>query len=108
MAKALKVCSRAGCPNLTRAGLCTACRPAADQARGRRQARGYNRAHELERERWRPAVEAGRIDCRAPTCVMPDRRIRAGQAWDLGHTDDRKTWRGPEHAPCNRGWRRNQ
>ena len=106
MAKALKVCSRAGCPNLTSTGRCTNCRTQADQARGRRQARGYDRAHERERERWRPAVEAGQVDCRAPTCVMPERRIHPGQPWDLDHRDDRRGYRGPAHAPCNRGWRR--
>jgi hypothetical protein len=110
---ALKVCSCTGCPahpgscpELTTTRRCPACTTTADRARGSRQDRGYDAAHTRERERWRPHVERGDVDCAAPTCVMPERRIQPGQPWDLGHTDDRSTWRGPEHAACNRGWRR--
>ncbi|GLZ62863.1 hypothetical protein Misp05_64390 [Micromonospora sp. NBRC 107095] len=106
MPRAMRVCSQPGCPVLTNSGRCDQHRREADQARGSRQQRGYDKAHERERARWRPNVERGEVDCAAPTCVMGTRRIMPGQAWDLGHTDDRTTWRGPEHAPCNRGWRR--
>lgn len=106
MPRALRVCPRPGCPELTTGGPCVTHQREADRRRGSRQQRGYDRAHERERERWRPRVERGEVDCAAPTCVMPIRRILPGQPWDLGHTDDRSTWRGPEHAACNRGWRR--
>lgn len=113
MPRALKVCSCIGCPahggscpELVETGRCPPCSAAADKRRGSRQQRGYDRQHERERERWQPAVELGQVDCAAPTCVMPIRRILLGQAWDLGHTEDRTTWRGPEHMQCNRGWRR--
>lgn len=106
MSRALKVCSQPGCPNLTDRRHCTAHAREHEQQRGSRQQRGYDRAHERERQRWRQRVELGQVDCAAPTCVMPTRRILPGQRWDLGHTDDRSTWRGPEHASCNRGWRR--
>lgn len=64
--------------------------------------RGYGPEHRAERERWRPDVEAGQVTCHATTCLEPDRLIRPGQAWDLGHTTDRSGWTGPEHRRCNR------
>lgn len=61
--------------------------------------RGYGRSHRLERERWRPLVEAGECDCwRCGAWIDPT------QPWDLGHDDDDRTqYRGPEHIRCNRG-----
>lgn len=60
--------------------------------------RGYGAAHQAERERWRPHVEAGRVVCwRCGQIIAP------GQPWDLGHDDrDRARYRGPEHPRCNR------
>ena len=60
-------------------------------------ARGYDRKHEAERARWVPKVDAGLVDC--ARCNQP---IQPGRPWDLGHTDDRKGWTGPEHRHCNR------
>ena len=115
MAPALKVCSCTGCaahpgscPDLVATGRCQPCGRVADRARGTRQQRGYDAAHDRERERRRPQVERGEVDCHAPTCVMPERRIQRGQDWDLDHTDDRRSYRGPAHAACNRGWRRDR
>jgi hypothetical protein len=59
--------------------------------------RGYGAEHRKLREAWRPVVEAGGTTC--PRCR---RKIRPGQAWDLGHAADRATYNGPEHASCNR------
>ena len=59
--------------------------------------RGYGLAHKKERARWKPKVNAGLVDCFR--CHQP---IEAGRAWDLGHTDDRTAWTGPEHVVCNR------
>ncbi len=59
--------------------------------------RGYDAGHQAERERLRPEVEAGLHDCaRCRGWIEP------GTPWDLGHTDDRTGWTGPEHASCNR------
>lgn len=69
---------------------------------GSTTARGYGPEHQAERERWRPDVEAGRVSCHAATCLEPDRLIRPGRPWDLGHTPDRRNWTGPEHRRCNR------
>lgn len=59
--------------------------------------RGYTAAHDRERARWAPKVDAGLVDC--ARCAQ---LIEPGRPWDLGHTDDRTGWSGPEHAACNR------
>lgn len=66
-------------------------------------ARGYGTAHQRERARWERIIAAGGVMCarQGPRCV--GKPIQPGQAWDLGHTDDRTAWTGPECVPCNRG-----
>lgn len=68
-------------------------------ARGTRQARGYDAAHDRLRRRWAPRVARGVVDC-----WRCGERITPGQPWDVGHDDvDRAITRGPEHADrCNR------
>lgn len=64
--------------------------------------RGYGAKHQAERRRWEPIVAAGRAVCCRPICLRPDRRIHPDEPWDLGHSDDRTRWTGPEHRGCNR------
>lgn len=71
--------------------------------------RGYGAEHQAERERWQHQLDAGqtvRCACNRPDCPYHDGRcpvmITAETAWDLGHTDDRTGWTGPECRPCNR------
>jgi hypothetical protein len=75
-------------------------------------AQGYGAPHQQERARWARYQQAGgdeepdgqrrgRLLCRADQCVMPDRWIERGEAWDLGH-DRARRHRGPEHVRCNR------
>lgn len=59
--------------------------------------RGYGTQHEKLRARWAPRVAAGVVPC--ARCGM---RIPPGAAWDLDHDDDRRGYRGPAHASCNR------
>jgi hypothetical protein len=59
--------------------------------------RGYGRAHEAQRRAWAPRVARGET-----TCAKCHAAILPSQAWDMGHTDDRTAWTGPEHASCNR------
>jgi hypothetical protein len=62
----------------------------------------YGREHRALRRQWSPKVEAGGVLCHAVYCVNPGgREIRPGTAWHLGHTRDRTSWTGPEHALCN-------
>lgn len=94
--RALKVCSEPSCPELTDQRRCPDHASAYEQRRGSRQARGYGRAHELERERWRPKVERCEVNCaRCQMLILPS------QAWALDHTDDRTGYLGPSHAACN-------
>lgn len=70
--------------------------------------RGYGKRHRELRKQWEPYVEAGRVDCSAPLCMVErdggTRRIARGAAWDLGHDEtDRRKYAGPQHAECNRG-----
>ena len=62
------------------------------------RARGYDRAHDEERKRWAPKVDAGLVDCRR--CDEP---LEPGRPWDLGHPDqDCPKPKAPEHLVCNR------
>lgn len=66
--------------------------------RGSSTQRGYGAAHRAMRRQWQDTLDAGHT----VTCARCGKRIYAGEAWDLGHTDDRKAWTGPEHPRCNR------
>ena len=60
-------------------------------------ARGYGWLHQRTRAAWAPLVAAGQVCC--ARCGHP---IVPGQPWDLGHTEDRTGYTGPEHRSCNR------
>ena len=60
-------------------------------------ARGYNAAHRRLRQALAPLVIAG-----LATCARCGQEIRPGESWDLGHSDDRTFYNGPEHQYCNR------
>lgn len=66
-------------------------------ARASTTERGYGAAHQKERKRWEPIVEAGNATC--DRCNTP---IEPGTPWDLGHNDDRTGYTGAEHQDCNR------
>lgn len=81
MPKALRVCSQAGCPELTDSGRCTAHRKAADRERGTPAQRGYGTAH---RRRFRPGVLL-----RDPICVCEDQAHGHGvQCWQQSTVAD--------------------
>lgn len=82
---------------------CATCQRFYDAYTGRDHAgasstqRGYGREHQEERASWAQDVAGGTVAC--ARCGM---RIGASEAWDLGHSDDRTRWSGPEHRRCNR------
>lgn len=73
------------------------CAAARERERGTSAERGYGADHQARRAERAEDVAAGIVDC--ARCHQP---IRPGEAWDLGHTDDRSGYTGPEHARCNR------
>ena len=68
-----------------------------DRARGTTTQRGYGSAHRAERERW-----AAILARQAVPCARCGAMIAKGEPFDLGHTEDRTAWSGPEHVTCNR------
>jgi hypothetical protein len=56
----------------------------------------YGVVHKTLRKRVALSVTAGRAVCwRCEKPIHPD------EEWHLGHTDDWRSWAGPEHATCN-------
>lgn len=96
---ARKVCAEPGCPTLTDTTRCTEHTRARDKARGSRQARGYDAAHDKLRTQWQARIDRGDdVRCWRPGCGV---RL-TGRAWHLGHDDhDRSVYRGPECIACN-------
>jgi 5-methylcytosine-specific restriction enzyme A len=74
MPRALKVCSRPGCPNLVGSGRCGECRGQAERQRGTARQRGYDRQHET---RFRDGVLR-----RQPRCVCDDQTHGHGPRCD--------------------------
>lgn len=93
----MRVCPVPGCPTLTTGGRCPTHLAEYDQQRGTRQQRGYTAQHDHLRAQLDPIVQAGHA-----TCMRCGQPIEPGTPWDLGHTDDRTAWTGPEHSRCNR------
>lgn len=97
----MKVCPEPGCPVLIprTARYCPTHARTYEARRGTSTQRGYGAAHQRLRAVWARRLARGEvIPC--ARCGLP---IDPGQPWDLGHSDDRKSWTGPEHAnQCNR------
>jgi hypothetical protein len=62
----------------------------------------YDRKHRAVRAQWRPVVDAGDAWCAELVCLMPNRWIQPGTAWDLAHDRAGGGYLGPAHAHCNR------
>jgi hypothetical protein len=85
------------CPRCHRLGGCACARTSPRNHGGLSAAvRGYGREHQAERAAWAEDVGEWLVAC--ARCHQP---IVAGEAWDLGHSDDRMST-APEHRRCNR------
>jgi hypothetical protein len=85
---------------LTNTTRCQGHTKAKDKARGTRQQRGYDLAHDHLRARWARKVATGQV-----SCARCHKRISPLEPWHLDHTDDRTAYLGPSHEACNVGHR---
>lgn len=65
----------------------------------------YRHAHQQERKRWQPTVEAGQAYCVEPICLEQQagrtRWIHPLSPWHLCHDATTGRWLGPGHRRCN-------
>lgn len=96
----LRRCAWHNCPQLVPQGqrFCHAHTHAYNQQRGSSTARGYDAAHRHLRRAWEARLATGETH----TCAKCGQPVTAADQWDLGHTDNRQSWTGPEHRSCNR------
>lgn len=93
----MKVCAEVGCPTLTTKTRCTSHTRARDKARGTRQQRGYDAAHDALRASYQRRMDAGEVF----TCWRCGDLIDTTR-WTLGHCDvDRSQYHGPECPACD-------
>jgi len=91
----MRVCTEHGCPALSTEKRCPEHAKAYEKQRGNSYKRGYDAAHEKERQR---IVKAGIHNF---TCAKCSAQFDLDEPFQLGHTDDREAWTGPEHIRCN-------
>ena len=92
----MHVCRIHGCPRISDASLCPPHRAEYEKRRGSPKQRDYGANHQAERERLK------RAGIQNFNCARCGRRFHQLEPFDLGHTDDRNGWSGPEHQRCNR------
>lgn len=95
---ASRVCPVPGCPALIPAGVkrCATHQAEHERRRGSPTARGYGTQHRALRDTYLPALPSGTVRCVTCGVVLTD-------TLDLGHTDDRRGYLGPQCPRCNRG-----
>lgn len=96
----LRRCAWRNCPQLVKQGtrFCAIHTHEYERQRGSSTARGYDAAHRHLRRAWEARLATGETH----TCAKCGQPVTAADQWDLGHTDNRQSWTGPEHRSCNR------
>lgn len=99
-AVSLRRCAWHNCPQLVKQGtrFCAIHTHAYERQRGSSTARGYDAAHRHLRRAWEARLATGETHI----CAKCGQPVTAADQWDLGHTDNRQSWTGPEHRHCNR------
>lgn len=86
------------CPTILTQGerRCPRHAKAYEQRRGTRQERGYDARHDRLRAQWQGRIDRGEhvVCATCPTVIT-------GRDWQLGHTEDRTGYLGPQCVPCN-------
>jgi hypothetical protein len=97
MARARRICAKPGCPSVATSSFCPTHQAEAEKKRGNANARGYGYQHQKMRAGIVKRIEAGEtvrcVDCRTPLTAA---------SLDLGHTDDRRGYKGAQCSTCNR------
>lgn len=91
----MRVCAEPGCPRLQRARRCAEHERQRERVRGSSSQRGYGQEHSKLRD------SINRRGIENFVCARCGGAFMAGEEFQLGHTDDRASWHGPEHARCN-------
>lgn len=96
----LRRCAWRNCPQLVKQGtrFCAIHTHEYERQRGSSTARGYNAAHRHLRRAWEARLATGETHI----CAKCGQPVTDADQWDLGHTDNRQSWTGPEHRHCNR------
>lgn len=94
---ASRVCPVPGCPAVIPAGVkrCPTHQREHERRRGTPTARGYGTEHRRIRATLVPLLPTGTLRCVTCGVVL--------ESLDLGHTEDRTGYLGPQCRPCNRG-----
>lgn len=92
-------CPASRCPVVLTRGerYCPAHAAEYEAQRGTTASRGYGARHQSARAEVQEHIDAGDI----VRCVSCGARL-TGTAWDLGHSDDRRRYVGPQCTDCNR------
>lgn len=94
----LRRCPGTRCPELVPQGRrCHKHQAEYEAKRGTSTRRGYGIDHQRERMRWEVTIRQ-----RPVHCYRCGKLIKPGDVWDLGHTDNRQAYNGPECTRCNR------
>lgn len=107
MARALKVCSKPGCPTLTPGGRCTPHQREADRARGTSSQRGYDAAWERNRAAYLADPQHRLCAIRGPKCTVlatvPDHHPVSRRDLIAQGVRDPDAWHRlrPACAPCH-------
>ena len=97
MARAKRICAKAGCPAVADGRYCTKHNAEYEAERGTSTARGYGSKHQRTRARLNLEVQQGNTAC--ARCGQP---IAPNTPWHLDHDDeDKGIYLGPSHALCN-------
>lgn len=94
MTQRMRVCNVAGCGATQTTPRCPTHTRTTDKARGTRQQRGYDAAHDTERARLLPLAYG-------KPCPHCTQRMWPHDKLHLDHTDDRKGYIGIVHEACN-------
>lgn len=101
---ARRVCAQPGCPTITTRTRCSQHEREHDRARGRRQARGYNRDYDRAVREMHASAPTNCVICLQ--AFTPDNPATGGHRTAQRHGGTTANGIEPQCRRCNYGWRR--